>query len=213
MNCKAEIIVEQHTDTVYVPVQAVLRVGGQPTVYVLNDNGETEERKVEIGLDDNSMVRIISGLNEGELVLLAPPLKNGAVEPGSRLAGIRGADANEVSQQITEKLKAANEPAPNARRPRGGGQGPCRRAGARSRMERLKNLPPEERQKEIERMRTADDAEKGTRAGGGHARSGTGRRAWLGRGPGRSAGRPGPGRGTREGPMSEYSDFAGSRPK
>ena len=90
MNCKAEIIVEQHNDTVYVPVQAVLRVGGQPTVYVLNDNGQTEERKVEIGLDDNSMVRIASGLKEGEQVLLTPPLKAGAVEPGSRLAGIRG---------------------------------------------------------------------------------------------------------------------------
>ena len=41
MNCKAEIIVEQHSDTVYVPVQAVLRVGGQPTVYVLNEGGQT----------------------------------------------------------------------------------------------------------------------------------------------------------------------------
>jgi len=55
---------------------------------VLNNNGSIEERKVEMGLDDNSMVRIISGLREGEQVLLTPPLKAGAVEPGSKLAGI-----------------------------------------------------------------------------------------------------------------------------
>jgi HlyD family secretion protein len=177
MNCKAEIIVEQHNDTVYVPVQAVLRVGGQPTVYVLNDNGDTEERKVEIGLDDNSMVLIASGLKEGESVLLTPPLKAGAVDPGSRLAGIRGADANEMSQQINAKLKAANEPASTGGRQKGGAAGPGgpgqtgpgtgdagqsrmgRRGGQAlsaeqmQQIERIKSLPPEEQQKEMEKMK------------------------------------------------------------
>jgi len=164
MNCKAEIIVEQHADTVYVPVQAVLRVGGQPTVYVLNDNGDTVERKVEIGLDDNSMVRIASGLNEGELVLLTPPLKAGAVEPGSRLAGIRGADANDMTKQINDKLKAANDPAAATKR-RGAGQGG---AGARGFQmfspedaAKFKNATPEERQKMIdERMKNMTPEER-----------------------------------------------------
>ena len=130
MNCKAEIIVEQHNDTVYVPVQTVLRVGGQPTVYVLNENGDTEERKVEIGLDDNSMVRIASGLKEGESVLLTPPLKAGAVEPGSKLAGVQGTDANDMAKQINAKLKAANEPAPVVQRQKAGGPGQGTEAGA-----------------------------------------------------------------------------------
>ncbi|OHB63993.1 MAG: hypothetical protein A2Y77_07380 [Planctomycetes bacterium RBG_13_62_9] len=93
MNCKAQIIVEQYGDTVCVPVQAVLRVGGQPTVYVLR-NGNIEERKVEIGLDDNSMVRIARGVSEGEAVLLTPPAQAGVLEPGSKLAAIRGAERN-----------------------------------------------------------------------------------------------------------------------
>jgi hypothetical protein len=114
-------------------------------------------------LDDNSMVRIISGLKEGEQVLLAPPLKNGAVEPGSRLAGIRGADANEMTQQITEKLKAANGPGGGARRRGGAGQGPSAEQ-MQQQMERLKNLPPEERQKEIERMK--QQYQKGAPGGG-----------------------------------------------
>ena len=41
---------------------------------------------VEIGLDDNSMVRVASGVKEGEPVLLTPPLKAGAMEPGAKLA-------------------------------------------------------------------------------------------------------------------------------
>jgi HlyD family secretion protein len=171
MNCKAEIIVEQHPDTVYVPVQTVLRVGGQPTAYVLNENGDMEERKVEIGLDDNSMVRVVSGLKEGELVLLAPPLKAGAVEPGSKLAGVQGTDANDMAKQIDAKLKAANEPAPVVQRQKGGpGQGAEAGAGdtgqrrggrggiqqifSAEEMAKFKNMSQEERQKLIdERMK------------------------------------------------------------
>jgi len=60
MSCKAEIIIEQYQDATYVPVQTVLRVGGEATVYVVY--GKTlEPRKVEIGLDNNRMVRIIRG--------------------------------------------------------------------------------------------------------------------------------------------------------
>lgn len=107
MNCKAEIIVEQYKSVVYIPVQTVLRVGGQPTVYVVK-NGMIEERKVEIGLDNNSMIAVLSGLNEGEVVLMAPPLKAATLEPGERIPG--GGDANDAtSRRISEKLKAANE--------------------------------------------------------------------------------------------------------
>jgi len=82
MSCKAEIIVEQHKDAIYIPVQAVLRVGRQPTVYVMN--GKTvEPRKIEIGLDNNSMVRVVSGLEPGEVVSLTPPLSSATIETGA----------------------------------------------------------------------------------------------------------------------------------
>jgi HlyD family secretion protein len=215
MNCKAEIIVEQHNDTVYVPVQAVIRVGGQPTVYVLNGNGQTEERKVEIGLDDNSMVRIASGLKAGEQVLLAPPLKAGTVEPGARLAGIRGADANEMSQQINEKLKAANDPAAAQRRGageagqtkgRGGFQmfspedaTKFKNASAEDRQkmidERMKNMTPEER----EQMRQRRGSGGGAQGPGGDQGGGGGRGQGGGGGGGRGPGGGGGGGGGRGG--------------
>ena len=74
MSCKVEIVVEQYPDAIYVPIQAVLNVAGQPTAYVLE--GDTiSERPVEIGLDNNRMVHVTHGLTEGEQVLLSPPLK------------------------------------------------------------------------------------------------------------------------------------------
>ncbi len=84
MNCHAEIIIDQYDDAIYVPVQAVVRVGGDTTVWVRGDKGDTE-RKVEIGLDNNRMVRILSGLEPGEEVLLTPPLGNSvaSAEPSS----------------------------------------------------------------------------------------------------------------------------------
>lgn len=106
MSCKADIVVERYKDVVYIPVQCVLRVGGQPTVHVVN-NGQVEKRKVEIGLDDDINIAILSGLNEGEVVLLAPPLDAASLTPGERIPG--GGDANDATaERINEKLRAAN---------------------------------------------------------------------------------------------------------
>ena len=85
MSCLAEIIIEQHSDARYVPVQAVMRIGGEPTVYAWQEK-KFEPRKVRTGLDNNRMIHIIEGLNEGEAVLLTPPLKAAAAD--SQTAGI-----------------------------------------------------------------------------------------------------------------------------
>jgi len=73
MSCRAEIIVEQHADAVHVPVQAVVRIGSQPMVYIA-DGKDGQPRPIEIGLDNNAMVHVLSGLNAGEEVMLTPPL-------------------------------------------------------------------------------------------------------------------------------------------
>jgi len=165
MSCKADIIVEQYQDVVYVPLQAVIRVKGQPTVYVIDESGEQQERKVEIGLDNNTYVVVKKGLSEGEVVLMTPPLKEAALEPGERLAGA-GADANDpMARQINEKLKAANEAGngmvpvgtqapqmgPQAGAPEQGPQsGQGFQMPTREQMQRFQNMTPEEQQKAME---------------------------------------------------------------
>jgi HlyD family secretion protein len=72
-DCRAEIIVAQYPETLQVPVGAVTKIGGKPCVYIVK-NGKMEPREVDAGLDDGKMVRIVSGLSEGEQIVLDPPL-------------------------------------------------------------------------------------------------------------------------------------------
>jgi len=101
MSCRAEIIIEEYDDATYVPVQAVLRVGAEPTVYVWSGK-DFEPRKVEVGLDNNVMIRILRGLKAGENVLLTPPLADAAVEQAAGKVAI-------------EKSAAENDKARKAR--------------------------------------------------------------------------------------------------
>ncbi|OQA03583.1 MAG: Macrolide export protein MacA [Planctomycetes bacterium ADurb.Bin401] len=78
MSCQAEIVVQQLKEALYVPLQAVIRVGQEPTVFVRN--GKTyQPRTVKTGLDNNKVIHIVEGLEDGDIVLLNPPLKSAAV--------------------------------------------------------------------------------------------------------------------------------------
>lgn len=79
MSCDVELIKEVYDNTLYVPVQCVVRVDGKARAYVKEGNAYLP-RDVEVGLDNNRMVRILSGLKEGEQVMLAPPIKESKKE-------------------------------------------------------------------------------------------------------------------------------------
>ena len=82
MSCRAEIILNRYQDALFIPLQAVTRVEGQTVVY-LPSSREPEMRPVTIGLDNNRVVHILDGLQEGELVLLNPPLADSAAQDES----------------------------------------------------------------------------------------------------------------------------------
>ena len=79
MTCEAEIMVARFDKAIYVPVQSVFMVKGKPTAFISKGDDGYEERPVEIGLDNNSMLQIASGLKPGETVLMTPPLDIAAV--------------------------------------------------------------------------------------------------------------------------------------
>jgi HlyD family secretion protein len=131
MTCKAEIIVEQYEDAVYVPMQAVTRSAGDAMVYV-QEGKSTVPRKVEIGLDNNRMIRIVSGLKEGEAVLLDPPLKSSSVDAvvaGGGDANAVGVKPDGIDQQVRTRLDASRQarpvPAPAGAGPQGMAQIPA----------------------------------------------------------------------------------------
>jgi len=126
MSCMAEIVVQRHSDAVFVPVQAVLRVENTPTVYV-RKRGRFDPVPVEIGLDNGSMVHVLSGLDPGREVLLTPPLAE--------------ARTTEVSDSITPgqekiqeaKAKGGSEPGQEKMKDRTGSVPPERQGQSRKR--------------------------------------------------------------------------------
>jgi HlyD family secretion protein len=166
MSCKAEIVVAQYEDVVYIPVQAVLRVAGKHVAFVVQD-GSYEEREVEVGLDDNRMIRIISGLDEGEAVLMTPPLRVATVEPGSRTAGADSPDDFDASETMRDRVNQKLEEA-NGSSQGGPGQRPLLPGGAQDpsadqmqqRRRRFENMSPEERDTMRQRFENMSDEER-----------------------------------------------------
>ncbi|MCC6696487.1 MAG: efflux RND transporter periplasmic adaptor subunit [Candidatus Hydrogenedentes bacterium] len=163
MSCRGEILVKEFDNALYVPVQSVVRESGTPTAYVLK-NSKVERRAVALGLDNNRMVQIESGLKPGELVLLAPPLAADEMEQRTSLPRAEGtagagtgasAPAGEpaASPDTTpapsapapsaERGPGSDAPTPDAARPQGEGPGGSDRGGMRS---RFQNATPEERE-------------------------------------------------------------------
>ena len=64
------VVIDEVHDVLYVPRRAVHRVGERVFVYVFNEYGTRVLRDVEVGLRSNTTYEIISGLSEGELVVV-----------------------------------------------------------------------------------------------------------------------------------------------
>ena len=153
MTCEAEVIIDQYEKAIYVPVQCVVQISGKPVAYVRTPAG-VMRREVEIGLDNNRMVRVLKGLSVGEEVLVTPPLDSSV--------SLRAAEQM-VDVKIPTRDQAEAEAARQAEtRRREGGQGEeeggMRRfkptpEQMRQFRERLEKMSPEERQAFEQRMR------------------------------------------------------------
>jgi RND family efflux transporter MFP subunit len=73
--------VEQRPQALAIPHEAV---GGEkePTVYVINDSNEIESRSVTIGLETPDKYEVVSGLKEGDIVMIG---NRSLVHPGERV--------------------------------------------------------------------------------------------------------------------------------
>lgn len=71
MTAEGEIILKEERNVLLVPLKAVKRTERRAYVEVLNDNGETELKRVTLGEDDGINIVVKSGLNEGDKIVLA----------------------------------------------------------------------------------------------------------------------------------------------
>jgi RND family efflux transporter MFP subunit len=70
MYVEAKIGVAAKTDVLTVPLEAVETSGSEGTVLVVNAQNTLEERKVHLGLEGSTRVEVLSGLSDGERVVI-----------------------------------------------------------------------------------------------------------------------------------------------
>lgn len=99
MSCQAEIVVQQQQEALYVPLQAVIRVAEEPTIFVKNGKS-FEARTVKVGMDNNKVIHVVEGLKDGDTVLLNPPLQSAAVYSKSDNEFGKG-----MQEQVNTQLK------------------------------------------------------------------------------------------------------------
>ncbi|MCD6339683.1 MAG: efflux RND transporter periplasmic adaptor subunit [Verrucomicrobia bacterium] len=114
VSAQAEIIVTNIPQTLYVPIQAVTTYRGRPAVYVLR-GGKPSPSPVEVGMFNTQFIQILSGVKEGDRVLLSPPfdIEQRDIESGGVLAA--ESPGKEPSKSKTQKAQAA--PSPTGRTP------------------------------------------------------------------------------------------------
>jgi RND family efflux transporter MFP subunit len=74
MSATAEIIIERRDDVLSIPNRTIRGTLENPTVVVLVD-GQQEERQITLGLSDGINTEVLSGLEEGEKVVVPTPVQ------------------------------------------------------------------------------------------------------------------------------------------
>jgi HlyD family secretion protein len=90
MTASASVVTDERSDVITVPNRAITRQGNNRTVRVVTPDG-VETRTVQIGLANDQSTEIISGLNEGETVVIPTTTARASVPGGTNLTGSGGA--------------------------------------------------------------------------------------------------------------------------
>ena len=70
MYAEVDLVLERKASALTVPVQAVSRNGDEATVLVVGADNRIQERKVKLGIEGPQKLEILSGLQEGERVVI-----------------------------------------------------------------------------------------------------------------------------------------------
>ena len=122
MTCDVEIILAELPDVLSVPIAAVFSDDESTYCYRLDGKGRPKRTAIRIGLTSETRVQVLSGLAEGDRVLLVPP-------PGEKSRPRR--KKKQVQQTATTLPVAMPAGAGTRSMPRRGGRGPLARPRSR----------------------------------------------------------------------------------
>lgn len=115
MNAKAEIIVDQLAEVLYVPVQSIEVEADQHFCYIRN-NGKLERRSIKTGVFNDEFIEIRDGLQSGESVALSLPKRANTEESRPEVPSVFPSDGEKPGKpKAKEKSKAvaaAAKPSP-----------------------------------------------------------------------------------------------------
>jgi RND family efflux transporter MFP subunit len=70
MYTETELSLREKENALTIPLEAVVRNGNDATVLAVNSQNILEERHVKLGLEDNARIEVLSGLSEGDAVVI-----------------------------------------------------------------------------------------------------------------------------------------------
>jgi multidrug efflux pump subunit AcrA (membrane-fusion protein) len=70
MYANADLQLEHHDNALTVPVTAIMQNNNKATALIVNSQDQVESRNVKLGIQSPSRVEILSGLQEGDRVIL-----------------------------------------------------------------------------------------------------------------------------------------------
>ena len=76
MSCTVELVSERVDDVLIIPKRAITTEGRQNYVTVKLEDGSTEQREVTLGFTDGSSYEVVSGLEEGDIVLIGSSINS-----------------------------------------------------------------------------------------------------------------------------------------
>lgn len=95
MYAETTLVLHQKDDALTVPIEGVKRSGSNGTAFVVNKSGVIEQRAVTLGVDSGQRIEVLSGLNEGEQVIVG---NLNALQPGQRVRP-KVVQSNEVATE------------------------------------------------------------------------------------------------------------------
>jgi len=79
---EADVALEHRDDIPAVPLQAINHEGDKSTVFVVNRDGEIEDRPIMLGIQTATDAEVVSGLSEGEQVIVSD---RSGLKPGQKV--------------------------------------------------------------------------------------------------------------------------------
>ena len=70
MYTETRLSLHEKKDALTIPLEAVSRNGDEATVLAVNAENVVQDRKVQLGVEDSARIEVLSGLSEGERVII-----------------------------------------------------------------------------------------------------------------------------------------------